>query len=104
MADVLDPPSRDAGEVHLDDGLLDACLAPAVALDHRGLESGAAKFGHVELHLARRRDQLALVVARAVGFAVGGALVALGVHELVGLLLEELFDVDAQGLLVYRSD
>ena len=113
LAYVLDAPGGHAGEVHLDDGLPGAGLAPAVALDHGRLERGAAKLGHVELHLARRRGQLSLVAARPVGLAVGRALVALGVHELVGLFLEELvddvshgvfdelFDVDAQRLLVY---
>ena len=113
LADILDAPGGHAGEAHLDDGLLDAGLAPAVSLDHRGLERGAAQLRHVELHLARRRDELSLAVARAVRLAPCRALVAPGVHQFVGLLLEELvddvahgvfdelLDVEAQRLLVY---
>ena len=40
-ADVLDAPRRRPGQVHLDDGLLDAGLAPLVALDDRGGEAHA---------------------------------------------------------------
>lgn len=92
LADVLDPARRDACQVHLDYGLLDAGLAPAVTLDHRRLERGAPKLGHVEHHLARRCGQLSLVVPAAVGLAVGGSLVLLGPHHLAGLLFEQRVD------------
>ena len=41
LADVLDAPCGDAGQVYLDDGLLHAGLAPLVALDDRGGEAHA---------------------------------------------------------------
>ena len=50
--DVLDPPGRDPGEVHPDHRLLDAGLAPAVALDGRRREARALELGHVDGHLA----------------------------------------------------
>ena len=59
LGHVLDPPGGDAREVHLDDGLLDRGLAPAVPLDDGGLEGGAPELGHARLDLARARDELA---------------------------------------------
>ncbi len=112
LADVLDAPGGDAGQAHLDDGLPDAGLAPAAALDGGGPEGRSAQPGHVGLDLPRGRDGLALVVAATVGLAAGGALVSPGAHHLLGLLLEqgvegalgclpdEFDDVPPQGLLV----
>ena len=39
LANVLDAARRNAGQVHLDDGLLDAGLASFAALDDRGGEA-----------------------------------------------------------------
>lgn len=101
LVDVLDAPGGGAGQAHLDDGLPDAGLAPAAALDDGGLEGRSAQLGHVELDLPRGRDELALVAA-------GGALVSLGAHHLLGqgvegvldCLPDELDDVLPRGLLV----
>lgn len=49
LAHVLDPPGRDAGEVHLNHRLPVARLAPAVALDDRGGEPYALELGHADL-------------------------------------------------------
>lgn len=51
FGDVLDSPGRDAHEAHLDDGLLDRSLAPAIALDNGRLEGRAAQLRNVELDL-----------------------------------------------------
>ena len=66
FGDVLDSPGRDAREVHLDDGLLDRGLAPAVALDDGRLEGCAAQLRHVELDLSGSGDELSRIVAVAV--------------------------------------
>ena len=112
FGDVLDPPGGDAREVHLDDGLLDRSLAPAVALDNGRLEGRAAQLRHAELDLAGARDEPPRVVAAAVGLPARRPLVALGPDELGRLLVEQsverLFDgpphqilyVVAQRLLV----
>lgn len=42
---ALDPPGRDPGEVHLDHGLLDGGLPPAVALDDRRREARPLELG-----------------------------------------------------------
>ena len=109
---VLDPPGGDAREAHLDDGLLDRRLAPAVALDDGGLEGGSPELGHAQLDLARARDEPAGIVTAAVGLAPGGPPVALGADELGRLLVEQrvqglldgppdqIFGVVAQRLLV----
>ncbi len=114
LAHVLDAPRRDAREVHLDHRLLDAGLPPAVALDDRRGEAHALELGHPDRHLAGRRRELPLVASGAVGLAVGGAPVALGAHEVSGLLLEEavqrvldgppdeLAEIGPQGFLVQR--
>ena len=47
LADVLDAPCGDAGQVHLDDGLLHAGLAPLVALDDGGGEAHALELRHL---------------------------------------------------------
>ena len=67
LADVLDAPRRHAGQVHLDDGLLDRRLAPFVALNDRRGEAHALELGHLERDLARRRGEPALVVPGADG-------------------------------------
>ena len=116
LGDVLDPARRDAREVHLDHRLLDRGLAAAVALDDGRREPHALELGHADRHLAGRRGQAPLVVAGAVGLALGGPLVALGADEVAGLLLEqavqgvldgspdELAKVGLQGLLVECYD
>lgn len=112
LGHVLDAPGGDPGQVHLDDRLLDARLAPAVALDHGGLEGRAAQLGDPELDLSAGRDQLPLVVPAAVGLAARRFLVAPGADELGRLLVEQrvygvldglphqIPDVPAQRLLV----
>ena len=67
LADVLDAPRRHAGQVHLDDGLLDRRLAPFVAFDDRRGEAHALELGHLERDLDRRRGESALVVPGADG-------------------------------------
>ena len=67
LADVLDAARRHAGQVHLDDGLLDRRLAPFVALNDRRGEAHALELGHLERDLARRRGEPALVVPGADG-------------------------------------
>ena len=63
-------------------GLLDAGLAPFVALDDGGGEPHPLELGHLERDLARRRGEAALV----------GALVGPAADELVGLLVEHRVD------------
>ena len=92
LADVLDAPRRHAGQVHLDDGLLDRRLAPFVALDDRRGEAHALELGHLERDPARRRGEAALVVPGAVRRALIGALIGPGTDELVGLLVEHCVD------------
>ena len=82
LADVLDAARGHPGQVHLDDGLLDAGLAPLVALDDGGGEAHALELGHLDRDLARRRDESALV----------GSLVRARADELVGLLVEHGVD------------
>ena len=88
LAYVPDAPCGDVGQVHLDDGLLHAGLAPFVAIDDRRGEAHALELGHLERDLARRRGEAALVVAGAVSGVLVGALVGPGADELVGLLVE----------------
>lgn len=78
LGDVLDPPGGDARETHLDDGLLDRGLAPAVALDDGRPEGRAAEFRHAELDLPGPGGELSGVVAAAVGLPARRPLVALG--------------------------
>lgn len=80
------------GQAHLADGLLNAGLAPLVALDDRRGEAHALELGHLEHDLARRRGESALVVPGAVRRALVGALVGPGADELVGLLVEHGVD------------
>lgn len=92
LADVLDAPRRHAGQVHLDDGLLDRGLAPLVALDDRRGEAHALELGHPERDLARRGGEASLVVAGAVRRPPVGALIGRGAHQLVGLLVGHRVD------------
>lgn len=88
LADVLDAARGRPGRMHLDDGLLDASLAPLAALDDGGGEAHALELGHLERDLARRRGEFALVVPGAVRRALVGSLVRTRADELVGLLVE----------------
>ena len=100
LVDVLDATRGDAGQVHLDNGLLDRRLAPFVALDDRRGEAHALELRHLERDLARRRGEAALVVAGAVSGALIGALVGSGADEPVDLLVEHRVD----GLLTGSSN
>src|SRR5262249_3343219 len=63
LGDVLDAAHGHAGQVHLDQGLLDAGLAPLIALDDLGLERQRPQPGHVQFDLAGLGLQLARVTA-----------------------------------------
>ena len=67
---------RDAGQIHLDQGLLDRTLPPPVTLDDRRLERLRAKLGYPQLDLAGLGLQLAFVVAGP-GIATGLATMVL---------------------------
>ena len=87
LGDVLDAARGNARQIHLDDGLLDAGLAPAVALDDGGLEGGSAQLGDVEHDLSAGGDKLPPVMPGAVRLAPRRSLVALGPDHLVGFLV-----------------
>ena len=88
LADVVHLPGGDARQVHVDEGLLDAFLAPAVTFDHGGLEDRALQFRHLELEPAGLGGEPASVVAGAVRPPLPGTLVSGGVGDLVGLRIE----------------
>ena len=74
-----------ARQVHVDQGFLDALLAPPVAFDHRGLEDLALQFRHLDLESAGLGREPAFVVASPVRLPLSGALVSGGPGDLVGL-------------------
>ena len=61
FGDVLHPPDRHTGKVHLHQGFLDRSLAPPVALDNGRLERLAAQLRDFQGHLARLGVKLPLV-------------------------------------------
>ena len=83
LAGVVDLAGAHARQVHVDQGFLDALLAPPVAFDHRGLEQGALELGYPEFELACFRGGSALVMAGAERLAVIGALVSGSSGDLV---------------------
>lgn len=85
LAGVVDLPGGHAGRVHVDQRLLYAFLASAVAFDHRGLEDRALEFGHLELEPAGLGGQAPVVVAGPVRLPSAGTLVSRGVDDLVRL-------------------
>jgi site-specific DNA recombinase len=100
LRDILDAAHGDAGQVHLDQRLLDGGLAAAVALDDLRLEGERAQPRHLQLDLAGLGVERAGVAAGAGVEAVGGALVAPGVAEAVGLGVEQ----GVEGLLDRVAD
>jgi hypothetical protein len=64
LGDVLHPPYRHTGQVHLDQGLLHRTLPPPIALDDRRLERLPTQLGNLQRDLAGLGLQLALVAAR----------------------------------------
>ena len=85
LADVVDPSGGHAGQVHVDQRLLDALLAPAVAFDHGRLEDRALQPGDPEPEFAGLGGQAPLVVAGPVRLPTAGTLVSRGVGDLVRL-------------------
>ena len=63
LADIVDLTGGDAGQVHVDQGLLDAFLASPVAFDHGRLEHRALELGHLQAHPAGLDGQVPFVVA-----------------------------------------
>ena len=92
LADVLDAARGHPGQMHLDDGLLDAGFAPLVALDDRGGEAHPLELWHLERDLARRRGESALLAPGAVRRPIVSSLVRSRAHKLVGLLVEHGVD------------
>ena len=85
LAGVVNLPGGHAGQVHVDQGLLDALLPAAVALDDRGLEDRALQFRHLDLEPAGLGGQAPLVMAGPVRLPPAVALVSGGPGDLVGL-------------------
>lgn len=83
LAGVIHTPGGHAGQVHVDQGLLDALLPAPVAFDDRGLEDRALELGHPEFELACFRGGSALVMAGAERLAVIDALVSGSSGDLV---------------------
>jgi site-specific DNA recombinase len=108
LGDVLHPAHAHAGQVHLDQRLLDARLPPPVALDDLRLERQLAQARHRQRHLAGLGLELALVAAGPRVGAVGAALVAPGVAQGVGLGVEQgvegLLDGGAHDLIDVALD
>lgn len=116
LGDVLDQQGRDARQVHLNDGLLDRGLAPAVALDDGRLEGRLAELRYADLDFPGARDEPPRVVDDALGLLARRSLVAPGPDEFRRLFVEQrverLLDglphqilyVFAQRLLVDRYD
>ena len=85
LADVVDPPGGHAGQAHVDQRLLDALLAPAVAFDHGRLEDRALQLGDPEPEFAGLGGQAPFVVAGPVRPSSVASLVSRGVGDLVRL-------------------
>ena len=100
LADVVDLTRGHAGQVHVDQRLLDALLAPPVAFDHGRLEHRALEFRHLETHPAGLDGQVALVVAGPIRLPLPAALIACGAGDLVGLRVKHR----VQGLLDAFAD
>src|SRR5215472_10718974 len=63
FGDVLNPPHRDPGQIHLDQSFLDRVLAPPVTLNNGRLECLRPKLRNPQLNLSGLGLQLALVMA-----------------------------------------
>ena len=85
LAGVVDLPGGHAGQAHVDQRLLYAFLASAVAFDHRGREQGALQFRHLEPGPADLGGQAPLVVTGPVRLPSAGTLVSRGAGDLVRL-------------------
>lgn len=69
-----------------------------MALDGRRREARPLELGHADRHLARARGRAPAVMAGAVSLPLGGAPVAPGADELVGLRLEQAVQRVLDGL------
>ena len=85
LAGVVDLSGGDTRQVHVDQGFLDALLAPPVAFDDGGFEDRALELGHLELEPAGLGGQAPLVVAGPVRPPPAGTLVSRGAGDLVRL-------------------
>ena len=65
FGDVLHPPDRNPGQVHLDQGFLDRALPTPVALDDRRLEGLPPQLRHLQRNIAGASLQRAFVIARS---------------------------------------
>ena len=92
-ADVVDLTGRNAGQVHVDQRLLDALLTTPVSFDHRRLEQRALELRDLEGHGPGLHGQVTLVMTHSVGLPVPGALVAGGARDLVRLRVQQLLDL-----------
>ena len=92
LADVVHAAGGDAGQVHVDQRLLDALFPAAVSFDDRRLEDRALQFRHLQFELADLGRQPAFVVTGAKRLPTGLALVSAGVGDLVGLGFEHRID------------
>ena len=85
LAGVVDLSGGDTRQVHVDQGFLDALLAPPVAFDDGGFEDRAFELGHLQSESAGFGCELAFVVAGPVCLPLPSALVSGGVGDLVRL-------------------
>ena len=85
LAGVVDLSGGDTRQVHVDQGFLDALLAPPVAFDDGGFEDRAFELGRLQSESAGFGCELAFVVAGPVCLPLPSALVSGGVGDLVRL-------------------
>ncbi|KFI73983.1 hypothetical protein BMIN_1245 [Bifidobacterium minimum] len=85
LADVVDATRGDAGQVHVDERLLDRFLPASVPFDHRRLEQGALQLRHPHCHFPGLDGQIAFVMAGTIRLPAIGTLVAGRAGDLVGL-------------------
>ena len=89
LGNILDPANRDAGQIHLDQSLLDRAFAPPIAPDDRRFKGLRPKLRYPQLDLAGLGPQLAFIMPGpgiGAGFA---ALVALRVAQPIRLGIKQ---------------
>ena len=85
LTDVIHAARADTGRVHVDQGLLHALLASAVAFDHRRLKERALEPGRLHAEPAGLHRCIPLVMAGAVRLPADGTLIPTGAGDPVGL-------------------
>ena len=101
--DVLHPPDRNAGQIHLDQSLLHGALLGLIAPDDLRFEGQTPKPGNFQIDLARLGEQLSVTASRPGVQPIRRPLIAARIADGTASAFSRAFNVSSTDCLTRQS-